>query len=704
MSSRNGHQFTFDGFEVDPSNRELRRDGVTIPLQGKVFEVLLAFVEDPDRLLSKDELIEKVWQQDFVEEGNLARHVSTLRKALGDTEKKHKYILTVQGKGYRFIGALKPQLADIEISPAVSGNVAADKPRRWVLIIAAGTIAAFLAIGFAFTRFPKTSDTVLFSKPPVFHKLTSTGHVLKLALSPDGNLVAFTSRDKNGESLFVRQTTVSNEVALASVKGEISSISFSPDSKLIFYSVFRGDASESELFSVPILGGVSRSFPGLFVSDFSFAPDGYHFASVNTSRDRGETVLVVEDLDNGSYRELIKRRYPSDFSAGDKKVAWAPDGSSIAVVVNENSEDPHFSTLLLVDPDTGEENKFTAFHWKFIDSVQWVSDGSGLVVAGYSENDEPGQVFIVSLDGSVHRITDDVNDYSLVAANAANRTILAVQTIRTGGIWNGSLSPPQALAELTSGSGVLAPIAFTNDEIVFRTRGIGGSDLWGIPLQGGDKRPLTQDANVDPRGLCATSDGKVVFPSRRSGKANLWRFDGADGSLKQITFGETEIFPACTSDGRSVIFQSMAATNKKTSLWKVDIDGGEPIRLTDFYAARSSISPDGKWIAAFYMDDPKWRVCLIPIEGGQIEKSFDLPEGMVDRVVRWTPDGKSLLLIGNYGNVGNIWRIPIDGGPAQKFTEFDQQNLEDFIVLPSNGTMIVSRSTTISDAYIATSD
>src|SRR5262249_38047035 len=152
----------------------------------------------------------------------------------------------------------------------------------------------------------------------------------------------------------------------------------------------------------------------------------------------------------------------------------------------------------------------------------------------------------------------------------------------------------------------------------------------------------------------------------RSGKNNLWRLDIVDSSLHQLTYGENEIFPACTPDGKWVVFQRMASATQATSLWKVSIDGGEPKRVTDYFALRPTISPDGKWIAAFYMDDPTWRIGLIPIEGGRIEKSFDLPPGMGDRIARWAPDGRALLLVGNYGDVGNIWRIPIEGGPAEK--------------------------------------
>src|SRR5262245_58030635 len=89
-SSANGLRYSFDGFEVDPQNRLLQRDGANIPIPAKVFDVLLVFAENSGRLIEKDELIEKVWREGFVEEGNLARPVSSRRKALSDNGKERK--------------------------------------------------------------------------------------------------------------------------------------------------------------------------------------------------------------------------------------------------------------------------------------------------------------------------------------------------------------------------------------------------------------------------------------------------------------------------------------------------------------------------------------------------------------------------------------------------------------------------------------
>ncbi|MGQ0540707.1 MAG: winged helix-turn-helix domain-containing protein [Blastocatellia bacterium] len=94
--------YEFDSFRIDPQECQLTQNGRVIPLTAKVFEILLALVENRGRTLRKDELMEKVWADSFVEEGNLSRNISTLRKVLGDDFHNPRFIKTVPKRGYRF--------------------------------------------------------------------------------------------------------------------------------------------------------------------------------------------------------------------------------------------------------------------------------------------------------------------------------------------------------------------------------------------------------------------------------------------------------------------------------------------------------------------------------------------------------------------------------------------------------------------------
>ena len=95
--------YRFGEFRIDVTNRLLFRGTETVPVTPKAFDLLLLFVENSGTLIEKDELMERLWGSTQVEEGNLARNVSFLRKALGEHPKDPEYIVTVPGHGYRFV-------------------------------------------------------------------------------------------------------------------------------------------------------------------------------------------------------------------------------------------------------------------------------------------------------------------------------------------------------------------------------------------------------------------------------------------------------------------------------------------------------------------------------------------------------------------------------------------------------------------------
>jgi DNA-binding winged helix-turn-helix (wHTH) protein/tetratricopeptide (TPR) repeat protein len=103
MSKQSKASYGFGSFRLDAGERQLLRDGKPMQLAPKVFDTLLALVENSGRLMDKDELKTKLWPDTFVEEATLARNISDLRKALGESSGKDKYIDTVPKSGYRFV-------------------------------------------------------------------------------------------------------------------------------------------------------------------------------------------------------------------------------------------------------------------------------------------------------------------------------------------------------------------------------------------------------------------------------------------------------------------------------------------------------------------------------------------------------------------------------------------------------------------------
>jgi DNA-binding winged helix-turn-helix (wHTH) protein/TolB-like protein len=115
--------YRFAGHFVDLAQQRLSSDdGRTIPLSGRAYDVLVYLVEHRDRVLSKDELLKAVWPRTIVEENNLNQAISSLRRALGDSRETPRCILTVAGRGYRFIASVVETSAGIasEAQPAAA--------------------------------------------------------------------------------------------------------------------------------------------------------------------------------------------------------------------------------------------------------------------------------------------------------------------------------------------------------------------------------------------------------------------------------------------------------------------------------------------------------------------------------------------------------------------------------------------------------
>src|SRR5262245_25404093 len=102
MSLQSQDFLEFDVYRIDVEQRVLLSGDVPVYLSPKVFDTLLALAAAPGRVLEKDHLLKTIWPDTFVEEGSLARNVSTLRKVLGPATDGREHIETIPKRGYRF--------------------------------------------------------------------------------------------------------------------------------------------------------------------------------------------------------------------------------------------------------------------------------------------------------------------------------------------------------------------------------------------------------------------------------------------------------------------------------------------------------------------------------------------------------------------------------------------------------------------------
>lgn len=166
MNSQSHERYDFGPFQLDTAEHCLLRDGQPVPLTPKVFDLLKVLVQNNGRLVEKDELLKEIWPDSFVEEGNLNRNISILRKVLGEEASGGPYIETVPKRGYRFVARVKtggnglgptgtalidrdtlPKVPFPEADPDSSVQPRRAVPRRRWLILG-GLAALFLGTGF----------------------------------------------------------------------------------------------------------------------------------------------------------------------------------------------------------------------------------------------------------------------------------------------------------------------------------------------------------------------------------------------------------------------------------------------------------------------------------------------------------------------------------------------------------------------------
>ncbi len=109
-------QYVFEDCALDPDRRELTRQSKAIAIGPQVFDLLVLLIQNRERVVSKDDLLDAVWGGRIVSESTLTSHINAVRKAIGDSGEEQRLIRTVARKGFRFVGDVR----EAQSSDAVS--------------------------------------------------------------------------------------------------------------------------------------------------------------------------------------------------------------------------------------------------------------------------------------------------------------------------------------------------------------------------------------------------------------------------------------------------------------------------------------------------------------------------------------------------------------------------------------------------------
>jgi Tol biopolymer transport system component/DNA-binding winged helix-turn-helix (wHTH) protein len=692
-SNKQERDYRFGDYQLAAAERVLRRNGEIVPLPLKSLEVLLVLVEQHGRVVSKQELMEQVWPDSHVEEANLARHIYTLRRTLGESSKEageeHHYIRTVPGRGYRFVMDVQSEsftASEGEERPIVEKDEAPAQPRRPVVQLVYRTLIALVALStmvLLVVLIIGWRRVIELPPEPEIIRLPNTGDLRDGRGSPGGKYIAKILKNEGQYSLWVQLAANGSETQIVpSTPQRLGCLAFSPDSSFVYYTTRREDQTET-LYQIPVTGGNTRRITEKINSPISFAPDGRRFAFVREAH--GRSSLMIASLD-GAEEELIARETPAEYL---DYPAWSPDGNRIVCTFNTTTGDVR-SGVIEIDVEDRTERRLRTPSWKFIRGLVWLKNGSGLVVtADKSFNRRHLWYLPFPADGtrSPRRVTTGVQVWRGASVTDDARELVCIERSQFAEVWVGDAAAPESGTRITAGGGNYEGLAWTPDGRLLYSSDING--FWHIFLMntdGKDKRQLTHGTydNIMPAML---PDGRYIFfTSDRNGAANIWRIDKDGSNPKQITFGADDRAPQCTPDGKWVVYTSHNSKSA-SALYRVSVEGGEPETLGIENVDEVVISPDGKFLACLMAEGLSsasvmpTRLTVISLASGNIRhlgKITPRPADSGGARLRWRLDGSGIVYIDSPDGNNNLWVQPLAGGEPRRLTNYSGDGIFGF--------------------------
>lgn len=272
----------FGNFEVDTRSGELRRGGIKLKLSGQPFNVLLALLEKPGQVVTREELHDKLWSEDtFVDfEQGLNKAINKVREALGDEADNPRFIETLPRRGYRF---LAPVVAPVSGDPAVfqppdedeeqtrQVQLAKKAPRHWRGIwVSAGAIVTVAIVGFIIAATPPRLPRVL-----RYTQLTRDGLNKFDPPVTDGSRVYFGEVDAQQRSIIAQVSVNGGQVTTLATfpRPPVVPVDYSParSELLIVYA----STPNSPAWALALPGGSPlRRVGNVTVNDATWSADG----------------------------------------------------------------------------------------------------------------------------------------------------------------------------------------------------------------------------------------------------------------------------------------------------------------------------------------------------------------------------------------------------------------------------------------------
>jgi DNA-binding winged helix-turn-helix (wHTH) protein len=355
----------FGPFEIDRLEGCLYKRGVPLRIENHPFLVLVALLERPDEIVTREELQQRIWGDgtNVGFEDGLNTAVRKLRSALSDSADSPLFVETIPKKGYRFVAPLSEVHADSPAHPDDSvqpphedrvhpgedpSQVMVNASARDVLVALGSNRRQLVALSAVLILIFATAIVVVLfwqhSQSPSLASEFSTVQARRLegvhtraaaALSPDGRYVAYARWDGQLSSVRLRQVANAGDVEiLPPRKTYYTGLTFSPDGNdLYFVSNREGTSHDRSLYRMPTLGGPTQKLVEDMFSPVDFSPDGRRFVFARF-RAADSTLEVRTANADGSGEELFTQFPGYALGCYLPEAAWSRDGQTIAIPVH----------------------------------------------------------------------------------------------------------------------------------------------------------------------------------------------------------------------------------------------------------------------------------------------------------------------------------------------------------------------------------
>jgi Tol biopolymer transport system component/DNA-binding winged helix-turn-helix (wHTH) protein len=551
---KTGATYEFGPYRQDAAARTLTRQGAPVAITPKAFDTLLHLVSNAGRTISREELIQAVWPDTFVEDGNLNYNISQIRKTLGEYAPDVPYIQTLPKQGYRFIARVSHTGDGLhETSSSLHSPQA--KQLRGVRAVAVFILLAATAIT-AWVRL-RSEDAARHTTPGLLRLTSESGLTMTPALSPDGTLVAYAS-DRSGEGnldIWVQHVGGREALRLTQDRADDYAPSFSPDGRTI---AFRSEREGGGIYVVSALGGESRKIAP-YGRRPRFSPDGkwitYWIGAEPGDASSfflppGTAKIYIVPSAGGSSQHL-----QPEFAAAGYPI-WTPDSKRVLFLGNR-------------DPNLYHDG---AMDW-------WVTSIDGGPALSTGANVAFQDMGLATVSQAPETWTPDGAAVLMSATLADTRNIWRVPISSRD--WKVSGAPRR----VTLGTALDLQPSTGGDRVIFASLN-GNLDVWSLSVDANRGEPsdglerLTRHAFPHAYPAVSPDGTKLAFSSRRSGSRDIWVRDLRTAKETAVSMPPGPSFnPNFSPDGNILLYR----TNKErtSAAYAVSLAAGSTERVCE---------------------------------------------------------------------------------------------------------------------------